>query len=85
MKCHDKFQRNESFHTYLSSNSKSRPLPSSGNVTRGSSSSGTSTIFSNDDRNRFCNCEIDEFDRLISSVMDGVGVIDARELEVEKK
>lgn len=66
---------------HLSSNSK--PVPSSGNVTSGSSSSGTSTIFSNDDRNRFCSCEIEEFDRLMSSLMDGDGVIAARELQYD--
>lgn len=73
--------------THLNSNSKSRPVPSSGNVTSGSSLSGTSTIFSKDDRNRFCNSDmVDEFDKLISSVViDGGCAIDANELKTWAK
>lgn len=66
---------------HLSSNS--RPVLSSGNVTSGSSSSGTSTIFSREDLNLFCSSDmVDEFDRpVISSFIDGDCVIDAKELK----
>lgn len=67
--------------SYLRSNSRS--VPSSGKVTSGSSSSGTSTIFSNEDRNRFCSCDmVDELERLVmSSDIDGDCAIDAKELK----
>lgn len=66
------------------SSSKFLVLPSSGKVTRGSSLSGTSTMFSNDDLNLLCNSFIvDEFERLTSSSVIDVGcVMEARELKL---